>query len=158
MNRQAVLKSLSSRFQGDILDVFDKSPRRVFMEIKPSAVVPIARYVFRDLGARFNIATGTDMRTHMEILYHFTFEEIDLLVSLRVKLSAQKPEIESLTPISEAFNWIEREMAELLGINFRGHPEMKRLLLSKAWPEKVHPLRRDYKEWDKNAVRNRGLT
>jgi NADH-quinone oxidoreductase subunit C len=158
MKRQDVLETLSTRFKDDILDVFDKSPRRVYVEIKPEAVVRMARYVFRDLGARFNIATGTDMRTHLEILYHFTLEEIDLLVSLRVKLSVQKPEIESLTTVCEAANWIEREMAEMLGIQFRGHPEMKRLLLSDAWPKKVFPLRRDYKEWDKNAVRDRGVT
>ena len=158
MNRQAVLKNLSDRFRSDILDVFDKSPRRVYVEIKPEAVVPVVRYVFKDLGARFNIATGTDLRTHLEILYHFTFEEIDLLISFRVKLSAQKPVIDSLTPVCAAVNWIEREMAELLGIQFRGHPEMKRLLLSETWPTKVYPLRRDYKEWDKNAVRDRGVT
>jgi len=48
-------------------------------------------------------------------------------------------------------------MNELLGIEFRGHPDMKRLLLAKEWPEGVYPLRADYEEWDKNAIRDRGV-
>ena len=54
-------------------------------------------------------------------------------------------------------NWIEREISELLGIKFKNHPDMRRLLLSDEWPEGVYPLRRDYQEWDKKAVRDRGV-
>ena len=93
----------------------------------------------------------------MEILYHFTIEDINLLISLRVKLSKSKLEIDSLAPSFEAANWIEREIHELFGINFKGHPDLRRLLLSDEWPEGVYPLRRDYKEWDKDAIRDRGV-
>ncbi len=93
----------------------------------------------------------------MEILYHFTIEEINLLVSLRVKLSKANPEVDSLTPSFEAANWIEREMHEILGINFKGHPDMRKLLLPDDWPQGVYPLRTDYKEWDKKAIRDRGV-
>ena len=93
----------------------------------------------------------------MEILYHFIIEDINLLISLRVKLDKSKLEIDSLAPVIEAVNWIEREMHDLLGINFKGHPDLRRLLLSDDWPEGVHPLRCDYKEWDKNAIRDRGV-
>ena len=53
--------------------------------------------------------------------------------------------------------WIEREIHEILGINFKGHPDMRKLLLPEGWPEGVYPLRRDYKEWDKKAIRDRGV-
>ena len=103
------------------------------------------------------IASGLDTRHHFEILYHFTFDSIDLIVSLRVVLPKDKPEIASLAPVLEGANWIEREITEMLGINFIGHPDMRRLLLPDDWPEGVYPLRRDYKEWDPNAVRDRGV-
>jgi len=45
----------------------------------------------------------------------------------------------------------------LLGIDFKGHPNLKPLLLPENWPEGVYPLRRDYKEWDKKAIRDRGI-
>ena len=49
------------------------------------------------------------------------------------------------------------DIPELLGIEFIGHPDPRRLLLSDEWPEGVYPLRRDYKEWDETAVRDRGV-
>lgn len=157
MSREEILEDLRDRFKADIVDIFDKSAKRVYIEIKPESITKVARHIFKNLGARFNIASGVDGRYHMEILYHFTLEEINLLISLRVKLTKPKPEIDSLAPLFEAANWIEREIHELFGINFKGHPDLRRLLLSDDWPEGVHPLRCDYKEWDKKAIRDRGV-
>ncbi|OGW74757.1 MAG: hypothetical protein A2Z72_07920 [Omnitrophica bacterium RBG_13_46_9] len=142
----------------DIIDIFDKSPKRVYIEIKPESIMKMANYIFKNVGARFNIASGVDMRYHMEILYHFIIEDINLLISLRVKLQKDKKlEVDSLAPSIEATNWIEREIHELLGINFKGHPDLRKLLLSDDWPEGVYPLRQDYKEWDEGAIRDRGV-
>ncbi|MFH0731608.1 MAG: NADH-quinone oxidoreductase subunit C [Candidatus Omnitrophota bacterium] len=158
MNREEILKSIKEKFKSDIIDVFDKTPKRVYIEIKPESIIKIANYIFKDLGARFNIASGVDVRYHMEILYHFTIEQINLVISLRVKLDKSKTlEIDSLAPSFEAANWVEREIHELLGINFKGHPDLRRLLLPDEWPQGVYPLRRDYKEWDKSAIRDRGV-
>ncbi len=157
MNRSEVIEDLTSRFSEDILDIFDKTPKRIFVGIKPKSLVKIATYVFKNLGARFNIASGVDTDQCIEILYHFILEEINLVISFRVKLAKDKLQIDSLAPIFEGANWIEREISEMLGVNFRGHPELKRLLLPDEWPEGVYPLRRDYKEWDDSSIRDRGL-
>ena len=157
MTREEILNSIREKFKGDIKGFLERSPKRVYIEINPSALVPIATYIFKDLGARFNIASGMDTRQHFEILYHFTFETLDMVVSLRVVLPRDKLEIASLTCVFEGANWIEREINEMLGINFTGHPDLRRLLLPEDWPEGVYPLRRDYKEWDPNAVRDRGV-
>jgi len=63
-------------------------------------------------------------------------DEIRLILSLRVILDKSKLEIESLAPLLEGANWIEREIFEMLGIKFIGHPELKRLLLPDDWPER----------------------
>jgi Ni,Fe-hydrogenase III component G len=157
MTREEILKDLNSRFKHDIVDLFDKSPKRVYMEIKPESLVPVSTRIFRDLKARFNIASAVDTRTHIEILYHFSLEDINLLVSLRVKLDRKRPSIDSLAPVFKGANWIEREMHEIMGIDFKGHPDLRRLLLPEEWPENVHPLRRDYTEWDEKAIRDRGV-
>jgi Ni,Fe-hydrogenase III component G len=156
MTRTEVLQNIKERFKADIIDFFDKSAKRVYIEIRPESISRAARFIFQDLGARFNTATGFDARRHFEILYHFIFEDINLLISLRVKLDKSRPQINSLVPIMEAANWIEREIYEMLGIQFIGHPDLRRLLLPDDWPEGVHPLRCDYKEWDKKAIRDRG--
>ena len=157
MVREEVLKSIKERFKEDIIDFFDKSPKRVYIEIKSESIIRVASYILKDLGARFNIASGVDVRQHMEILYHFTIEDINLLITLRVKLEKSKLEIDSLAPVFEGANWIEREIHELLGIRFLSHPDLRRLLLSDEWPEGVYPLRGDYQEWDKKAIRDRGV-
>jgi Ni,Fe-hydrogenase III component G len=157
MQKQEILDNLKQRFKDDIIDFFDKSPRRLYVGIKPEALVKISTYVFKDLGARFNIASGIDCRRHIEILYHFTFDDINLTVSLRVILSRDTPRIDSLAKTFEAANWIEREMHELLGIDFTGHPDLRKLLLPENWPDGSYPLRYDYKEWDKDAIRDRGV-
>ena len=157
MTKEEVLIDLQGRFKEDIIELFDKSAKRVYIGIKPEAIIKVATYIFGDLGARFNIASGVDTRYHIEILYHFIIEDINLLISLRVKLPRSKPEIDSLAPHIEATNWIEREICELLGINFKGHPDLRKLLLPEEWPKGVYPLRQDYKEWDKDAIRDRGV-
>ena len=157
MDRDDILRDLQERFKKDIVSVFDKSLKRVYVEINPGSIVKVATYIFRELGARFNIATGLDTRSDIEILYHFTVEDINFLISIRVKLDKTKPEIDSLAPHFEAADWIEREIHELLGVNFKGHPDLRKLLLPENWPEGVYPLRRDYKEWDETAIRDRGV-
>lgn len=157
MTREEVLDDLRKKFKDDIIEFFDKSPKRVYVEIRPDSIVQVASYIFKDLKARFNTASGVDVRYHIEILYHFLIEDINLLISLRVKLQKPKLEIDSLSPIFEGSSWIEREIHEILGINFRGHKNLKKLLLPDDWPDGVYPLRRDYKEWDKKAIRDRGV-
>ncbi len=157
MTKEEILKDIKDKFKEDIIDIFDKSPKRVYIEIKPGSIIGVAGYIFKDLGARFNTASGMDARSRMEILYHFTVEEIKLLISLRVKLPKEKLEIESLTSVIKGANWIEREIHEMLGIEFKGHPDLRKLLLPDDWPEGVHPLKCDYKEWDKKAIRDRGV-
>ena len=157
MDRNEILTEIQKTFKNDIIDFFVKSPKRVYIEIKHDSLVRVSLHIFKDLEARFNIASGIDIRHAIEILYHFTLEDINLIISLRVKLPKENPVIDSLTPYFEGANWIERELHELLGVNFTGHPDLRRLLLSDDWPEGVFPLCQDYKEWDKSAIRDRGV-
>ena len=157
MTPEEVLGDLRKKFKDNIIEILGERSKKVYIDIKQESLVKISSYIFKDLKARFNTASGVDMRNHMEILYHFLIEDINLLISLRVKLQKPKLEIDSLVPVFEGANWIEREIHEILGINFKGHPDLKRLLLPDDWPEGVYPLRRDYKEWDKNAIRDRGV-
>lgn len=157
MTPEEVLGDLRKKFKDDIIEILGERSKKVYIEIKQESLVKVASYIFKDLKARFSTASGVDMRQHMEILYHFLIEDINLLISLRVKLQKPKLEIDSLSPIFEGANWIEREIHEILGIKFKGHPGLRKLLLPDDWPDGVYPLRRDYKEWDKDAIRDRGV-
>ena len=157
MTCEEILQELRERFPDGVRRVVEKSAKRVYIDVTADAIVRIATYLFQDIEARLNIASGVDGRNHMEILYHFTMEDINVVMSLRVTLPKTQLEIDSLTSVFTAAYWIEREIHELLGINFIGHPNLSRLLLPEEWPEGVYPLRKDYQEWDPNAVRDRGV-
>jgi NADH-quinone oxidoreductase subunit C len=72
------------------------------------------------------------------ILYSFSANE-----RVRVKTQiADGDKIPSAVPLWPAANWLEREVFDMFGIQFEGHPDMKRILLPDGW--KGHPLRKDY--------------
>ena len=52
--------------------------------------------------------------------------------------------LDSIANVVAVGNWIERELHDLLGANFPGHPDMRRLLLDDTWPEGVYPLRKSF--------------
>jgi NADH:ubiquinone oxidoreductase subunit C len=102
----------------------------------------VSKILFQQLGLRFAIATGTDTPKGLEILYHFSFDKSGEMVSIRVLITDKThPEIESISSVIKMAEWIEREMWEMLGIKFKNHPNLKRLLLADSWPEGVYPMR-----------------
>lgn len=143
MKRQAIIENIKVRSGKDFLDFNDKSRNRVYFTINKGILLQLVKYLFNDVKARFSTASGVDTRSAVEILYHFSIDEIGLIVTLRVILDKSNLEIDSLTPIMKCAEWIEMEIHEMLGVNFKGHPNLKHLLLKDDWPEGNYPLRRD---------------
>jgi Ni,Fe-hydrogenase III component G len=147
----SVLDQIKSQF-GDKLDIFEKSKKRVYITVAKEDAKEVVRYLFKDLGARMSIASGLDTRPGIEILYHMAFDKHDVLVT--VKVLVEKPELEmpTFTDFMEAANWIEREIHELLGVNFIGHPNLTTLLLPDDWEPGVFPLRKKTFESEKEGI------
>lgn len=143
MLRQEIIENIKVRSGKDLAEFIDKSKTRVYFTIKKEILPKIARYLFNDVRARFSTASGVDTRSAVEILYHFSIDDIGLIVSLRVILEKPNLEIDSLTSIMKCAEWIEREIHEMLGVNFKGHSNLKHLLLKDDWPEGNYPLRKD---------------
>ncbi|MFH1678784.1 MAG: NADH-quinone oxidoreductase subunit C [Candidatus Omnitrophota bacterium] len=138
----SILDEIKQRLKDKIGDWYEHNPRRVYFVVNKKDIRDVAKVLFKDLGLRFAIATGTDAPEGFEILYHFSFDKTGQMVSVRTIIEdKQNPEIDSLAALSPAFDWIEREMWEMLGIKFLGHPNLKRLLLAEDWPEGKYPLR-----------------
>ena len=141
-----IVKEIKNAVGKHIKGVTIKNPQRVYIDIDPSRIGEVAVYLWRDRGARYVIATAIDNRTSFEVLHHLSLDrEGGAVVSLRSILDREKPSMPSLAVDIKAANWIEREMNELMGIEFVGHPDMRRLVLSEDWPQGVYPLRKDYK-------------
>ena len=143
MDTELVVAQLRKALGGRIQNLVVRNPRRIYIDVAPGDVVEATRAIHKDLGARFCIASGMETATDFEILYHFALESEPpgVVVSIRVHLDHEKPSVDSVTPGVPAAAWIEREMHELLGIQFNNHPDMRPLLLSDDWPKDVYPLR-----------------
>ncbi len=137
-----IIDSVKKELGSKIIKLEKKNDRRYYINISPSDIVYGAKIFFNDLKLRFCIATGTDRRDGLEILYHFSNDKAGEFISLRVLITdKEKPEIETISHVIKGAEWIEREMWELLGINFIGHPKLEHLLLRDDWPKGDYPLR-----------------
>lgn len=144
LNKEQILDKIKTDLGDNILDFFEKNKRRFFVEVKPEEIKKTITLLFKELNARFSIASGVDTYKEIEILYHFAFDSHDFVLTIKTKLNRDNPEIDSVACICKGIEWIEREMWELLGINFKNHPDLRHLLLKEDWPEGKYPLRRDY--------------
>lgn len=79
-------------------------------------------------------------RFHM--IYQVRSLKHNLLLGLRVPLNGNAPTIQTITGIYLNANWFERELWDLFGIRYIGHPDLRRILMPADW--EGHPLRKDY--------------
>jgi len=90
--------------------------------------------------------SGVDYETHMEVVYHlYSFRHRHSLC-VRVKTDRDEARVDSVTSVWIGADWNEREVYDLLGIRFDGHPNLKRIFLPEHW--EGHPLRKDYEPLD----------
>jgi len=80
--------------------------------------------------------------TDFSVVYHLT--SIGRNEDLRIKTAAagENPSVPSITSIWPSANWYEREVYDMFGIGFNGHPNLRRILMPRSW--EGHPLRKDY--------------
>lgn len=133
---------IKERLKSKILGWQENSSRRIYFNLDKKDVFETVRFLFKELGLRFSTASGVDTPEGFEILYHFSFDKAGEFYSVRVLIEDKDhPQIDSITPIFPGAEWVEREIWEMLGINFIGHPNLKRLLLADDWPQGDYPLR-----------------
>ncbi len=115
-----------------------KVPKEIFFEL--------AHLLKEDPSLNFDylsFITAVDYADRLEVVYHlFSFEHRHKIF-LKIDVPRDKSEISSLIGLWPTANWHERETYDLLGINFIGHPDLRRILLPVDWSEGP-PLRKDY--------------
>ena len=137
-------RQLKERFGGDITECSTYLGQN-FVVAKPEAVQPVIEFLKMEADFDYMVdVTAVDYpkRTPrfdlVYILYSFPRNE-----RVRVKTSvADGARPQSMVGVHLTANWLEREVFDMFGIEFEGHPDMRRILLPDEW--QGHPLRKDY--------------
>lgn len=141
-----VLKDISNAFPNKVLDCRFDGLRSIFISVDPNALHDIIRYLKDRYDLRHIVTiTGTDLGDSIELIYHLSPLNRRILVNIKVKISRDNPHFPSIVSILPGAILYEREVHDLLGVVFDGHPSLERLILPDDWPEGVYPLRKDWK-------------
>ena len=126
------------------------------LEFRDETTIVVPRELFRAAAERcraesklqFNLLTDATcvdrypVEPRFELNYHLVSISRRDRVRLRVNLSGDDPVVDSLVTVWPGANWLEREIFDLFGIRFTGHPDLRRILLPEDW--EGYPLRRDF--------------
>jgi NADH-quinone oxidoreductase subunit C len=116
--------------------------------VDPEAVADVCTFLHDDPGADYALLssiTAVDYVEHFDVVYHLTSINRNAAAVLKARLYGREaPSLPSVTSIWRGADLQEREVFDLMGVNFEGHTNLKRLLTWEGF--QGHPLRRDYLE------------
>jgi NADH-quinone oxidoreductase subunit C len=126
--------------------------------VKKSSLIEACRYLHDDLGydvlSDLTCVDWLDRKPRFDVVYHLTslrgIRDAPIgsatsggVVRFRLKVQVEENEsVPSVIPIWLAANWAEREVWDLFGVSFEGHPDLRRIQMPEGWIG--HPLRKDY--------------
>lgn len=116
----------------------------ITVQVEPDRWLEAARVAKDTLGCEFfNFLTAIDWKEQgLEIVAWLDNLEAGRAVELRTKLGAGQTACASLVPLFRGANWMERECFDMFGVQFAGHPDLRRILLADDW--EGHPLLKSY--------------
>ena len=117
--------------------------RRFFLEINKDNLQSVVSFLKENGLYHLSTITGVDSGEQFEVLYHLDLQ--GEIITIRVPISKDNPQLSTITNLIPGAVLYEREVQDILGIKFLGHPDPRRLILPDDWPEGVYPLRKDWK-------------
>ena len=115
--------------------------------IKPEFLLKVMDFLKNDSRLLFDVLmdmTAVDYhgeQPRFEVVYHLLSLPFNRRLRIKIKVDEGKP-VDSLTSMWGCANWLEREVWDMFGISFKGHPDLKRILMYEEF--EGHPLRKDY--------------
>lgn len=143
----AILAALAARFPGDVVRL--ETVGAPAIRVRADDIVAVATFAKSEPTLAFDCLsnqTGVDYpkREEIEVVYHlFSYTHRHALV-LKVGVPRDHARLATVSTVWRAAIWQEREIFDLLGVDFVGHPDLRRILLPEDWVG--HPLRKDYVE------------
>jgi len=144
--REKLLSVIREVSQEEITEIPNSTPFGVI--VKKEIILSLCERLHHDSELYFDMLsciTGVDNGTEagtMEVIYHLYSIPFNQSFVLKVILTRENPELESIVSVWKTANWLEREVYDMFGITFKNHPDLRRILLPADW--KGYPLRKDY--------------
>ncbi len=146
MTFEEIHQSLAAKF-GERIGPLAPANKDAFLLVQAADIVEICRFLRDELAfdCLMNLSTvDWPKKNQIEVVYHLWSYARQHSFILKVALDREKPAIASLEPLWKSADWLEREQFDLMGVQFNGHPDLRRIMMPDDWIG--HPLRKDYKE------------
>ena len=147
VTEQEIFEGLAKKFGDMIIEFMEEGTHNPTVVVDASAIAKVVTHLKNDERLQFdslmNLA-GHDagVETEFSVIYHLVSTELKHYITLKVFTSREDPKVASIAEIHRTADWHEREAFDLYGINFEGHPDLKRILMEDDW--EGYPLRKDY--------------
>ncbi len=129
---------------GEVVQWAAASEKRLYVNVETERLHEVFDWLRAEVpGLRYGTATVMDLRDGVGVYHHVNVNGAPLVITLKVSADKPDPRVPSMAAKVSAARWIEREMSELVGVTFVGHPDARRLLKAEA-NQDVYPLRRDF--------------
>lgn len=141
-----LIDSLKSKFANGIADVIEFRGETTVV-VKPEALVEICTFLRDDAAARYNLLSDVSAVDYypetprFAVNYHLYSLEYNRQLRVKVWLDGDEPHVSSVTGVWPGANWHEREVWDLMGVRFDGHPDLRRIFMPEDYLG--HPLRRN---------------
>lgn len=145
----ALTQLLQQRFPGQVLGWHTQHGDETVL-LKRAGMLDVFGFLRDDARCRFNLMvdlTATDdlhRQPRFEVVTHLKSLPLKHRLRIRIPVDAAAPEVDSISGLWVAADWYERECFDMYGIRFKGHPNLKRLLMWEGF--EGHPLRKDYEK------------
>lgn len=146
-----VQAKLEMQFGNDIFEEVGLQKFQSTFVLKPKYWVAVTQYLKEEPSLAFvypECFAGTDYpaKGFIEVALYLHSMEHQQFITIKVRTPRDNPEIDSLVSVFLGANWEEREIYDLLGVRFKGHPNLVRIMLDDDY--QGHPLRKDYSVWN----------
>ena len=139
----AIVEAFKQRFACDVYEFRDEVSLTLAAEQIVAACQALRdEFDFELLVEETAVDYWPKQSPRFHIVYRLRSLKHDLIIGLRVPLDGNAPSMPTLTGLYANANWFERELWDMFGIRFEGHPDLRRVVMPYDWVG--HPLRKDY--------------
>jgi NADH-quinone oxidoreductase subunit C len=148
MTTHEIHERLKARF-GDAIGPLSEPKMDAHCTVTREAIVEVCRFLKAEPGLEFDFledetAVDWPKRNVIEVVYHLLSYKLRHAFKLKVEADRAAPSVPTVEGVWKTANWFEREIYDLFGVDFPGHPDLRRIMLPDDWVG--HPLRKDYQE------------